>query len=345
MAVLAWGAQGESAQLEAQVTGALLEGDGPRARELLQRSPGVDDAFRSCVLARLEKDVPVSASVVPSPFTRRILDAYRAAWRAGVMAAPVRPDASPVPRGAVRQASPSAEQTRAGAEARLLREVRGLLGHPDAKDLDALEPVITSRLAAEGVSALMGRTGLFPELMLWTKEETRAEKVALPEGEEEVTVTRLDGFLSRGWGSDLTCGHSGTGGWTTPKALFAVVPAYDDLEGEPFRVNFLAHEAQHFADLRRFPRLVPWEKEYRAKLVELSLADRTRPQVLRRFATAQGDDVASPHGYANRRVLRALRAQLGLGPESDLAVEDGARLRAAAREVLLADSATRRGSP
>jgi hypothetical protein len=53
------------------------------------------------------------------------------------------------------------------------------------------------------------------------------------------------------------------------------------------------------------------ELEYRAKLVELAQANTTRARVLRKSSEDQGDDPASPHAYANKRVLAALRRRLG----------------------------------
>src|SRR4029077_9164441 len=65
-----------------------------------------------------------------------------------------------------------------------------------------------------------------------------------------------------------------TDGWATAMTLYAVRSAYD-IESESFRVSYLAHEAQHFADYGRFPKLARPEREYRAKLTELAEAQAT----------------------------------------------------------------------
>ena len=166
-------------------------------------------------------------------------------------------------------------------------------------------------------------------------------RVALPEGERAVKVELLDGFKSFGWSNYATCGRASTGGWTTDDALFAVVPRYASLDGEEFRVSFLGHEAQHFADKARFKDLKPWELEYRAKLTELAQARETRAKVLDKFIIDQGDDPASPHSYANRRVLSELVERLRLADASALIAADGAAVQAAAVGLLREDTGRR----
>ena len=178
--------------------------------------------------------------------------------------------------------------------------------------------------------------------MIWSRQTEKQEHVELPEGPQLTRVFLLDGFVSLGWSSFLTCGRSGTGGWTKPEGLYAVVPAYRSLDDENFRVNFVAHQSQHFADQRRFPDLKDWEKEYRAKLVELALADTTRPQILERLKASQGEDPEDAHSYANRQVLESLRTRLGLASDADLSTVKPADLRLAAVSELRADSARRK---
>jgi hypothetical protein len=151
----------------------------------------------------------------------------------------------------------------------------------------------------------------------------------------------LDDFSSLGWSDFATCHRRGTGGWATTDALFAVRPRYTNLDGEVFRVTFLGHETQHFADYARFPGLASWELEYRAKLTELALADETRASVLRKFTEDQGDDPQSPHAYANKRVLAALRQRLALPADAPLDGVDVSTLQAVASDELREDSRRR----
>lgn len=302
--------------------GAALQADGPQARRLLQGldATGLTPArstLRACMLARLDgADTPAPPS---DPFAGRLLDAYRTYWREAV----------------------NAPDQRAAAEKRLIQGLAALLGQPGLDSVEAAEPALKDRLAPAGYHALFGRTGLLDELMLWRRQEDRPYTVVLPDGPRVTHVFLLNDFASLGWSSYFTCERASTGGWTKPEGLYAVVPNYDSLEDEAFKVNFLAHESQHFADLERFPGLASWEKEYRAKLVELSQAEATRTEVLDRLAADQGDDVGSPHSYADKRVLAALRRRLGLAEDADLKPVPGDQLRAAAKAELAADTQAR----
>ena len=219
--------------------------------------------------------------------------------------------------------------------------MRQLLGASKDADLDALEPTLSKALEEEGLYSLQGQTGLLRELMIWSKQEQRIMQASLPEGAHSVTVMLLDGFKSLGWGAYATCDRASTGGWATESALFAVVPKYESLDAEEFRVTFLGHEGQHFADKTRLKKLKSWELEYRAKLTELAQANVTRTKVLGKFFTDQGDDPASPHSYANRQVLMALVQKLRLGSADELSSADVPAVQAAAVELLREDSARR----
>ena len=220
----------------AGATGAALQADTARALAILARVGadefvGDDLAFRSSMLERFGPSASERGLVDPvEPFAREMLATYRAYWRAALAS----PDERP------------------GAEANLLRTLRRLTSRDDVADFDAMEPIVATRLGNAGYQCLQGLTGPLRELMLWTRQEMRSYKVALPDGEHTTRVFLLDGFASLGWGDFATCGRRGTGGWATGDALFAVVPRYSSLDGEEFQVSFLGHETQHFADLTRF---------------------------------------------------------------------------------------------
>jgi len=312
----------------AAATGAALQADTPRALAALRgisasEFAGTHAAFRAAMLERFASgagdDIPTGLA---NPFARSILATYRAYWRAA-LANPAR---------------------RANEEAKLFGDLEALTQHRGMTDFDALEPVLRERLRLDGLYSLQGLTGPLRELMLWTREDAREYRVALPGGEHTTTVHLLDGFSSLGWADYATCGRRGAGGWATPGALYAVVPRYPSLDSEEFRVTFLGHETQHFADLVRFPGVPQWELEYRAKLVELAQANTTRARVLRKFSEDQGDDPASPHAYANKRVLAALRLRLGLPEGADLDGVDAARLQTEAATELRQDTLRREGT-
>jgi len=310
--------------------GSALQGDGARAVSVLR---GVEPeefskrgkAFRACVMARFGEDEDGAdeeeEAALSDPAARALLGAYRAYWRDALLAPPKREEALE----------------------RLVASLNALLG-ASAGDIQTLEPLVRERLKAAGLHSLQGRTGVLRELMIWGRQDERIYQVELPEGAHQTTVYVLDEFASLGWGDYATCGLRGAGGWATKDALFAVLPRYESLDGEEFRVTFLGHETQHFADLLRFPELESWELEYRAKLVELAQAVETRPRLLQKFTEDQGDDPASPHSYANKRVLAAMRRRLALPEEEPLDGVEIEVLQRAARDALFADSA-RRATP
>ncbi|HEU5293570.1 MAG TPA: hypothetical protein VFU71_02160 [Burkholderiaceae bacterium] len=305
--------------------GASLGADTAQALADLNRVPtnefeGRDAIFRACMNARFAaQPAAEKATAVADPFTASVIATFRAYWR----------DALLHPQDLER------------AEGRLFANLQRQLRRTDVADLSSLEPLLKARLAAAGFHALLGVTSPLRELMLWRHEEKRAYRVKLPDGVHATRVVVLSDFVVLGWADFATCGRRGAGGWTTRDALYVVAPRYRSLEDETFRVSFLGHEAQHFADLARFPGMPSWELEYRAKLVELSLADATRADLLVKFAEDQGDDETHPHSYANKRVLATMRTALGLADGADLASVTADAMRAAARAALREDTKRR----
>ena len=157
--------------------------------------------------------------------------------------------------------------------------------------LDSIESPLTRLIEPGGYHVLLGVTSPLRELMLWKSETEKTYRVKLPEGTQPVTVVFMDDFASLGWAGFATCDRHHTGGWTKPDRLYAVRSAYD-LQSENFHVSYLAHEAQHFSDNHRFPRLDRQDElEYRAKLVELAEADSTVYDLLETFASNTSRDV------------------------------------------------------
>jgi hypothetical protein len=315
--MLASAAHASPADTIGEATGAGLQANAKLAVELLK---GVNTAalsdkdrkFVVCARERFGSRTPAAAER-PRTFTDRALAAYQSYWHAAL----------------------TQPETREQQEKRLDASLRKLLNAPKSADLDQL---VEERIKTDGNHSLEGRTGLLRELMVWSKQDDKLVPVVLPEGQYQVKVRYLDGFKSFGWSHYATCGRAATGGWTTDDALFAVVPRYDSLDDEEFRVTFLGHETQHFADKARFKDLKPWQLEYRAKLVEIALADKTRVKVLTRFVEDQSDDPASPHSYADRKILNELVKRLQLQGAKDLYTVDLKRLQSAAVEALIEDS-------
>lgn len=301
---------------------AVLQADGPSALAQLQALQPADAAEarkRVCMLARLQ-DRPSfpAARVTGHPLADAVLRAYRRYWSAAL---------NPAQRPA--------------AETSLFAELRRLTGQPAQATRDELQDAVSARLAALGLHSRLGRTAELYDLMLYFRDDERRYTVLLPDGQREtVRVFLMRDMASGGWARHLNCGGPGTGGFATDEGLYAVADAYD-LDDEAFRINFLAHESQHYADYKRLPGLQGPELEYRAKLVELAQAEQTLAKTLRAFVANQGDDRANPHAWANRRVLAALAQRLKLAQPERLVDAAADEVRAAARAVLVEDDAER----
>lgn len=306
------------------VDAAILQADGPGAMEALRQIEAgalTDDKLRqyACLRARLEGDSVQSEEALPvEPLAQQVVSAYRDYWRAAV-----RDPAS-----------------REAHDRQLTARLRTLINRPQSADREPSVVEYTElseRLKALGYESSWGRTALLLEMMLWRKQEEKTYFVRLPESRQQTTVFIMNDFASEGWARYLSCGSTGTGSWTTDRGLFILASQYPDLVGEEFRVNFLAHEAQHFAD-QKFGDLPGWRLEYRAKLVELAYVDATREKTLRRFIADRSDDSSIPHSHANKRVVTDLIARLGLTKAEDLYTVNLGRLRRTAVALLRADT-------
>ena len=272
----------------------------------------------------LKRITPLAPPAVGAPkdaFAAKVLDIYQRYWW-----------------HAVREPQRRAELDRA-----LKNDLAAAIGEPPPGEgeeaFEALYAKIDARLRESGLHPLQGRTPPLYDLFLWGGQEVRDYTVELPGGvEQPVKVFVMDAWISRGWSNYTACGATGAAGWAKPEGLYAVREAYGDLQGEDFKVSFLGHEAQHFADLKRWPKLPPWRLEYRAKLVELAKADSSRGKLLDRFYRSQDDNLDHPHPYANKKVLADTVAALGLKPDADLRTADPAAVRRVAAEILGADT-------
>jgi hypothetical protein len=157
--------------------------------------------------------------------------------------------------------------------------------------------------------ALGGVTAPLHEFMLWRQQTTQRETIALVDGTVDIQVTLLDGFVSLGWAAWGTCERSHTGGWATSDGIMVVAPAWK-LDSEDYLVSLQAHEAQHFSDYRIYPKLASPDLEYRAKLVELALANQTQRALLEQFTAGAKRDRTLPHSFANYWVVEHLRMRL-----------------------------------
>ena len=215
------------------------------------------------------------------------------------------------------------------AAGRLGERLAKLLGAAAGTPLDRLEEDWAEAFRRRSLYILTGRTGDWYGPYLWREEETRRYTVELPEGTREYAVKLLDGFLMKSWLDYLSFGAAGTGGWSNGGGLIHCVRSAYDLDSESFRVSLLKHEAQHGADLEKYPGITPADLEYRGKLVEL-IYTRERP-LLGDFLLQAGPSGGS-HGVAAERIAQRLMECLDLRRE-ELSALPAEEVRAASLEI------------
>ena len=156
----------------------------------------------------------------------------------------------------------------AEAADKLRKQLKALLDMPDA-DEALLTEQLQSAFEANGYHALFGKTQGYYGPYIWRDTVPTVYRVELPGGTAEYTVNILKGFVFRSWMDYLTFGRHGTGGWASPDGTINCIEQAYDFESERLLISLLKHEAQHTADMKKFPEITPAELEYRAKLVEL----------------------------------------------------------------------------
>lgn len=184
-----------------------------------------------------------------------------------------------------------------------IKEVRGV-----ELKTSSHEKIVT-RLKEEieslGYFCITGTVAPFQELEIWKTEKKKTYLVALPETQEKVTTILMSEFLTRGWVSYATMGLNYPGGWAKTEGLYCNTHAYK-LNSEKFRVSYLGHEAQHYADYKRFPKLGSSDLEYRAKLAEFAMSKKTTKKMYQVFASRADNNKKSPHAFSYFCVVRDL---------------------------------------
>jgi hypothetical protein len=280
-----------------------MQGDVKAGLAVLERIPAdslsaAEQRRLGCILSRF-REMKLPQIQVDGPLTRDVADIYLKYWRRCLLR----------------------EVEGATANAELFDNLKACLKKRGKEperfaSLDDLTEALGALLQAEGVHSIRGVTAPYYELMLWKTEDTRRYAVKLPESTQQVNVVLMSGFVLKGWLGFATCDKAFSGGWTTKDRLYCVRDSYK-LDSEDFRVSYLAHEAQHFADLRRFPKLEQPELEYRAKLVELARAEDSLYSLLEAFTRDSSTNRASPHAFADVCVVQHLsKALFGDGSAS-----------------------------
>lgn len=308
---------------------AALAGDGVEAIAALSSIDAATldskEATRAACIREALLAPPQRAAALP-PISNSILLAYRTYWQDSMM------------RRATREAAEAQLKDRLDA---IL--MGGNLAKAPSKSLDVASERAKQAIERDGLFALTGVTSPYYELAIWKFQSDKTYDVDLHDRRVKARVVFLDDFVSFGWAGFATCDRYHTGGWATKTALFAVRSAYD-LDSEDFRVSYLAHEARHFSDYGRFPKLEQPELEYRSKLTELALAKDSTHDLIVTFARRAGRDRSSPHHLANYWVAKDLSKVLfkSATPIDDASLWKGVRaadIRRAARQLLAANDA------
>lgn len=156
-----------------------------------------------------------------------------------------------------------------------------------------------------GYFCITGTVTPFQELEIWTTQRRISVSIRLPETKEKVITILMSDFLTKGWMAYATLGLHYPGGWAKKEGLYCNTHAYD-LKSEKFRVSFLGHEAQHYSDYKRFPRLTEADLEYRAKLTEFALARMTAKRMYQVYSGRAAYNQKSPHALSYFCVVRDL---------------------------------------
>ena len=175
---------------------------------------------------------------------------------------------------------------------------------------DTLDKYLKNYLAARNLKTTgFGKTGKLFDLLVWRAEKDTVYK--FKPGAEEISapVVFMDGFITLGWEEYATMGVYYPGGWTTDKSLFCVKKAYN-LNSEDFKISYLAHEGRHFADKTLFAGLSDADLEYRAKLTEISLANKTIFSLLNFFIKNANRESQNAHSFADYQLINSLSQKI-----------------------------------
>lgn len=168
---------------------------------------------------------------------------------------------------------------------------------------------LKSFLSHHNYYSATGKTAGLYDLFLWSKEVPKTYHVQLPETKTPTTVIFLEDVVTMGWEEYASFGTVYPGGWATKELLYNVRKAYDTTS-ENYKVSYLKHEAQHFADYKVFPALTGADLEYRAKLVELIYADHTLYDLIRSFIRNANHEGRNPHAFASYAIIRDLSGKI-----------------------------------
>jgi len=201
--------------------------------------------------------------------------------------------------------------TATGYEEELTSSLRQFWGADKNTTLDSLGTLFKSYIASHHYFTTngIGKTGKLFDLLIWKNQVDTVYRFAVNKEKIAVRVVLMKQFVTLGWEEYATLEEYYPGGWATDSALYCVIDAYDR-NSESFLISYLAHEGRHFKDYKRFPHLKSEDLEYRAKLTELSMANKELYSLIQFFISNGIKDAENSHSAANYRVIHDLSKML-----------------------------------
>jgi len=175
--------------------------------------------------------------------------------------------------------------------------------------LEDLPVVLNQLLKQNGYYARIDRTGNLLDLIIWTHQSTEIYKIPISDTIINTPVVFIDSTISLGWEGYATFDNLYPGGWTGTDTLYCIKKDYD-IQSEKFKVSYLTHETQHLLDAKLYSYNSAWTAEYRAKLAELSVAEKTVYDLINNFIKGSKNDARLTHPFAEYRIIENLSKEI-----------------------------------
>lgn len=168
---------------------------------------------------------------------------------------------------------------------------------------------LSSILKKNGYYSRIDKTGNLMDLIIWTKQSTKNYTISLTDTTVNIPVVFIDNTITLGWEGYATFDHFYPGGWTGTDTLYCIKKGYD-INSENFKVSLLTHETQHLLDKKLYSDFPRWRAEYRAKLAELSVANKTVYDLINGFIKDSENDSRLPHPFAEYKIIANLSKEI-----------------------------------
>lgn len=171
---------------------------------------------------------------------------------------------------------------------------------PSQTDIDPLEEIkrLIEKEEAYVQSFYLNETF---GIKIWDEQTEKEYTIALPEDTLTITVVFIENYLFQGLADFLTMGSAQDGGWAinSENKLYCHKDEYT-LGSEKFENSYLKHEANHFVDMIKYPKLSSADLEYRSKLIELMYSKKEGYTLITQFmSSASNENRNNAHAFAN----------------------------------------------